>query len=247
MRRSERHKLAPTRWWKGERVVYECKNDEVAPDTAVALQLAEPTPAPKRCSSRGRRRSASSSSGAGNPPLEPLSPSELTELPDGQRYETSSEVCTVWVEETAECIQRRIITRTGSLKATTLQPTAPRPPGREGAGLASQAFNVAQDCDISPWMSGMLTMPPRAIKDPEHVAMSTQLCWVQSCQDRALELAVAMPAGEGEEDGEGVGADSARFDPQRAQRYLLSGGDHFMVPINNIYRLENHSREAEAV
>lgn len=37
------------------------------------------------------------------------------------------------------------------------------------------------------------------------------------------------------------------FDPKTAQRFLLSPGDHFFVPVNNIYRLENHSKKAKAV
>lgn len=37
------------------------------------------------------------------------------------------------------------------------------------------------------------------------------------------------------------------FDPKTAQRFLLSPGDHFFVPVNNIYRLENHSDRAGAV
>ena len=31
------------------------------------------------------------------------------------------------------------------------------------------------------------------------------------------------------------------FDADSAQRYLLSPGDQFFVPPNNVYRLENHS------
>lgn len=37
------------------------------------------------------------------------------------------------------------------------------------------------------------------------------------------------------------------FDPKTAQRFLLSPGDHFFVPVNNIYRLENHSKKVKAV
>ncbi|CAM9438390.1 unnamed protein product, partial [Ectocarpus fasciculatus] len=37
------------------------------------------------------------------------------------------------------------------------------------------------------------------------------------------------------------------FDAKTAQRFLLSPGDHFYVPVNNVYRLENHSDRAKAV
>lgn len=40
---------------------------------------------------------------------------------------------------------------------------------------------------------------------------------------------------------------SNKFNKKTAQRFLLSPGDHFFVPVNNIYRLENHSDEARAV
>ncbi|CAM9579289.1 unnamed protein product [Ectocarpus sp. 4 AP-2014] len=37
------------------------------------------------------------------------------------------------------------------------------------------------------------------------------------------------------------------FDAKTAQRFLLSPGDHFYVPVNNVYRLENHSDRAKVV
>lgn len=40
---------------------------------------------------------------------------------------------------------------------------------------------------------------------------------------------------------------SNKFNQNTAQRFLLSPGDHFFVPVNNIYRLENHSDSATAV
>lgn len=43
------------------------------------------------------------------------------------------------------------------------------------------------------------------------------------------------------------GDDANIFDPKTAQRFLLSPGDQFRVPMNNIYRLENHSEKCEAV
>ena len=38
----------------------------------------------------------------------------------------------------------------------------------------------------------------------------------------------------------------AAFDGATAQRFLLSAGDQFFVPPQNIYRLENHSTLKEA-
>jgi hypothetical protein len=35
---------------------------------------------------------------------------------------------------------------------------------------------------------------------------------------------------------------STVYDPKTAGRFLLSAGDHFFIPPNNVYRMENHSR-----
>jgi centromere protein C len=72
-------------------------------------------------------------------------------------------------------------------------------------------------------------LPPQAIKDPEGVGKLAQVFFVASCQDKALEFALADPS-------------NAEWDDSTAQRVLLSAGDSFYVPPGNWYRLENHSK-----
>lgn len=69
--------------------------------------------------------------------------------------------------------------------ATTNPPSHPR---------THQAFNVASEVGISEWLSGRMELPPGAIKDSEHVALSTQIYVVAEGQPNALELAIAMPS-----------------------------------------------------
>lgn len=69
-----------------------------------------------------------------------------------------------------------------------------------------QAFLVAPEVGISEWLTGRLELPPGAIKDSEHVALSTQIYVVAEGQPDALEIAIAMPSkkvqytGRGKED-----------------------------------------------
>jgi hypothetical protein len=78
------------------------------------------------------------------------------------------------------------------------------------------------------WLSGLVNLPPSAIKDAEGVGSCLQHFHVIECQPKALEFALANP-----EDG--------MFQNENAQRFLLSKGDAFYVPPGNMYRLENHS------
>jgi hypothetical protein len=60
-----------------------------------------------------------------------------------------------------------------------------------------------------------------------------QVFFVAEAQRKALEVAIAR-------------ADETQFDDETAQRFMLSPGDTFFVPPNNVYRLENHSEQTEA-
>lgn len=57
-----------------------------------------------------------------------------------------------------------------------------------------QAFLVGPEVGISEWLTGRLELPPGAIKDSEHVALSTQIYVVAEGQPDALEIAIAMPS-----------------------------------------------------
>ncbi|CAM9799606.1 unnamed protein product [Discosporangium mesarthrocarpum] len=149
---------------------------------------------------------------------------------------SKEEACVVWDEDTADHV-KSLVMRASNMVQNRLEPTANRPPGKDMAGSAAQAFNVPAEAGISGWLSGTLLLPPTAVKDAEHVARSTQVYWVGDCQPNALELAVALPDNE---------VRNEFFDPTTAQRFLLSPGDHFYIPVNNIYRLENHSKRAAA-
>ncbi|CAM9753119.1 unnamed protein product [Choristocarpus tenellus] len=236
VRRSGRQRMPPLKWWKGDHVVYEAEKEGVL--AVAGIVKGQPTPVQSR--KRGRTGVGAIGGGLGGSKrgrLEPLSPSKLTALPQGS-YLRKEEACVVWDEDTAEHVKRQVVMRSDNLVQNQLEPTGHRVPGKDKAGSAAQAFSVPAEADISGWLSGTLQLPPTAVKDAEHVARSTQIYWVGDCQPNALELALAMPDNEVRNDF---------FDPSTAQRFLLSPGDHFYIPVNNIYRLENHSLEADAL
>ena len=104
-------------------------------------------------------------------------------------------------------------------------------------GAASQAFNMSnQDNQAYPgYIMGNMTLPPRGIKDAESVGTCAQTFTYVFGQKGALEVAYADPD-----------TNEGSFDPDTAQRYLLSPGDVFRIPPGNTYRLENHSKEKDA-
>lgn len=82
--------------------------------------------------------------------------------------------------------------------------------------------------------AGTLVIPPKLVKDPEANASTTIIFTVIRCQPKALEVAYPDP-------------DETKFNHKTAQRFLLGPGDMFQVPPGNSYRLENHSKHADAV
>ena len=68
-----------------------------------------------------------------------------------------------------------------------------------------------------------MDLPPGAIKDAEGVGKYSQVFFVSSCENDAVELGIADPTIDSWED-------------ESAQRLLLRKGDSFYVPPGNIYR-----------
>ena len=151
-----------------------------------------------------------------------------------------------------------IICRSKAMKKTEreLPITADRDAGEEDlVGVAAQGFLMNPMSSVIPgWISGYVTLPPRAIKDAEGVGYCSQVrqpnlpatrtCnhhfpplshakvfFVAECQANSFEVAIAMP-----QDQQIV------FEPESAQRFLLSPGDQFFVAPGNVYRLQNHSQ-----
>ena len=105
------------------------------------------------------------------------------------------------------------------------------------SGRAVQSFNApSMSGRICGWLTGLVNLPPLAIKDAEGVGSCLQHFHVIECQPKSLEFALANP-----EDGDGM------FQHENAQRFLLSKGDAFYVPPGNVYRLENHSGSVECL
>jgi hypothetical protein len=128
----------------------------------------------------------------------------------------------------------RVIRWGDKLQSKPLPLSSERFEGHSVVGRAAQAFNQKRRHDgvnVFPgWISGQLDLPPGAIKDPEAVNDCTQVFYVVSGPSEQFELAIAEPSADFEE---------------RCQRFILSPGDHFFVPPNNMYRLENHSEKGE--
>ncbi len=103
-------------------------------------------------------------------------------------------------------------------------------------GLAAQAFNVPADSStlMPGYISGNLVLPPKGIKDAEGVGICAQVFNICDCQPKSVEVAIADPD-----------VNEGKFEPNSAQRFLLSKGEMFHVPPGNIYRIENHSKNVD--
>ncbi|CAM9401933.1 unnamed protein product [Ectocarpus fasciculatus] len=241
VRRSSRQRVAPLKFWRGDNIQYgvDEKGLQVAEGIVKGPALPEPSsPASRKRGGEGKKR--------GRPPtvkdehMSPLSPSKVSEMRKNKKFKLmeKDQKCLVWDEETAAFKSRQVVMSSSNLVSHNVTATHQRAPGKEKIGQAAQAFLVAPEVGISEWLTGRLELPPGAIKDSEHVALSTQIYVVAEGQPNALEIAIAMPSKK---------TKRTTFDAKTAQRFLLSPGDHFYVPVNNVYRLENHSDRAKAV
>jgi hypothetical protein len=86
------------------------------------------------------------------------------------------------------------------------------------------------------YIVGSLVLPPRAIKDAESVGMCAQIFTVVKGQGGSIEIAFGDPDQEG-----------PVWEPESAERFLLSVGDNFLIPPGNSYRIQNHSKTTEAL
>lgn len=86
------------------------------------------------------------------------------------------------------------------------------------------------------YIVGSLVLPPKAIKDAESVGLCAQVFTIVKGQAGSIEIAFGDPDQEG-----------AVWDPDSAERFLLSVGDNFLIPPGNSYRIQNHSKTTEAL
>ena len=97
-------------------------------------------------------------------------------------------------------------------------------------GLAAQSFSMTNEDPAFPgYIVGSLVLPPKGIKDEESVRLCSQVFTVVRCQAKALEVAYFDE------------------DDNPMEHFLLSKGDNVLVPPENKYRLQNHSKTTEAL
>jgi hypothetical protein len=249
LRRSRRAKFPALKWWKNERVIYESadrrqsamgmlEKAHVDMSVAVKVQRALPTPIKPRATNHkkaGAKKGASKKAKEDDDEdsiikMEPFDDRRLR----AKRIIMEGNDALVWDEETGELVDRRTIMRATDLNFSELPVTAGRKMGESSVvGMASQAFNIGGVKEHIPgWISGQLTLPPKGIKDAEGVGECSQVFYVGDCQPNSCEVAIANP-------------EETDFDPKTAQRFLLSKGDFFHVPPNNVYRAQNHSTLAD--
>ena len=230
LRRSKRAKFPVMKFWKNERLVYE--RDSVVPaPRVVAVQLGAPTPKPTRRPAR-QKASGAARGGYGAPPASaggPLAPSDFEGDEEGEH-------CDVWDEGSEAVATTRTVARLDNLVMCKL-PSAGGGVRALGASGFRREATSTEDEIFPGWVSGCLELPPRAVKDPESTGTASTVIFSCFGQDKALEVAYNRPDPDDE-----VGI----FDAPNAQRFLLSPGDHFHVPPNNIYRVENRSTTAPA-
>jgi len=235
VRRSKRLRFAPLKFWKNEKMV-------VKPDLEVDDEDALPYAGGENItltkvvgvlhaveSPKKKRRKPGNPTGIRSRKAQPFDPEKL---PEGVTY-SDADKAVVWDEGEGEYKNTKIISYTSDMNATALPITADREPGKDVVGMAAQAFNINQATeDVPGWISGHVILPPEGIKDAEGVGMCSQVFFVSECQPKAFEVAIGAP-------------EETTFNPDTAQRFLLSAGDFFHVPPNNIYRVENHSETHE--
>jgi hypothetical protein len=223
-------------YWKNERVVFapklelsevEKKADATFVQCTGVLQ-ALATPPKKKNPKRKKAGGIKGSSGA----------EIMKELFDESKLNPEfnymdGEKASVWDEKEGDYKDAKIISYADNMVGTNLPVTAEREAGSEVVGVAAQAFNIPQATDDVPgWISGHVILPPNGIKDAEGVGMCSQVFFVSGCQPKSFEVAIGAP-------------EEHAFNAQTAQRFMLSAGDFFHVPPNNIYRIENHSDDIE--
>merc|ERR1719506_3339842 len=240
-RRSKRAKFAPLKFWKNEKLIVKpevdledgkdilgLRSDDPIPTLTKVVGVLHALPTPQKAKRKSGSRKGSGRHGA---------PRALPKFDEGllnQAYDYSSDdKAIVWDESEGSYKNSKIISFAENMTATALPITAERDPGKDAVGMAAQAFNINQATeDVPGWISGHVVLPPEGIKDAEGVGMCSQVFFVSSCQPKSFEVAIGAP-------------DEQAFNPAPAQRFLLSAGDFFHVPPNNIYRVENHSQTAD--
>ncbi|GMI38396.1 hypothetical protein TrCOL_g1130 [Triparma columacea] len=235
VRRSKRMRFAPLKFWKNERIVVKPDinmdgddaleyNDESVPVMTKVVGVLHAVESPKK--KKGLARNPLGLKGR-----RPVK-FDAEKLPEGVIY-SDADKAVVWDEGEGEYRNTKIISYCSDMNATALPITADREPEKDVVGLAAQAFNINQATeDVPGWISGHVILPPEGIKDAEGVGMCSQVFFVSDCQPKAFEVAIGAP-------------EETTFNPETAQRFLLSAGDFFHVPPNNIYRVENHSDTTE--
>jgi centromere protein C len=102
--------------------------------------------------------------------------------------------------------------------------------------LAAQAFNISNaDSPFPGYLMGNLILPPKGIKDAESVGTCAQTFTCVYGQPGSIEVAYSDPD-----------VRDGTLDPMTASRFFVKQGDMFRIPPGNCYRVENHSKEAEA-
>ena len=157
-----------------------------------------------------------------------------TPKPKGKKPKESFPSCKkdsamVWDEKESTGKVMDIVKRKNKVQHRAIPVSGQGPPPQ-----AAQTFNVKGFEGQPSWISGILELPPRSMKEPEGVAECTQVFYVEQGQSNALEVAIAIPMKD-------------HFDEDTAQRIRLSPGDEFYVPPNNSYMLWNHSKRAKSV
>jgi len=245
LRRSSRAKFPPLQYWRNEKIEYTANeefdiNDEDACDMPVVagVVLANETPFKlKTIQKKKRKQSLSTTITPSKKKGQHKEPSPFKATSLKKKYVIIDDnKATIWDEKLNTTSEKTVISTSLQRRGTALPITIRRLPSESRVtGTAAQAFNISQvSSEIPGWICGTLNLPPRAIKDAEGVGLCTQIFFVSACQPQSVEMALAHPSEE-------------EFCATTAQRFLLSAGDYFYVPPNNIYRVENHSRTTEAL
>jgi centromere protein C len=275
LRRSRRARMKPLEFWRGERIEYGANDFGEEYDGVRNMPVPahiirpDPTPYKKRKpvatgDDKKKTKKTKTEKGIDKSSPEEIEPFDATKLKEKHKF-MDGKTAHLWDEQTGEargiskfdlcnflgkeklfviCLTHcftftEVVSHFSKMETRDL-PISKLRKKSEGkvVGMAAQSFHMANDQNpVYPgYIVGSLILPPKGIKDAESVGLCAQVFTVVQCQPGAVEVAFNDP----EQEANG-------WDPETAQRFLLSVGDNFLVPPGNAYRVENHSKSIKAV
>jgi len=212
VRRSKRRRWLPLAHWKGERLLMEKDGAIDAPSVVAAVKpdlFKTPAAPSKRRSTKTQRR---------KPKAETKAASSW--IPGDEILDDYHSTIVQQDPETGE-EEHLVIVRCGEDISTTTLPQDPSVqfinPSNKKEMVEASAGAAGASFEDETFISGVVLLPPLAVKATENASKFKQIFFVQEAADKSLVVQI------------------------NECRYPLARGDHFWVPTNTDYSMTNYS------